>query len=194
MNGQTTVALLLGGNLGNEIEYFHFATKKLIEHGFILLARSSLYRTKPVDCDPGVNDFTNQAVLGLWSDTPKKLLSLTQELEQISGRPTQHSSKESRTLDCDIIIFGKKILESPELTIPHPRARRRGFVLIPLAEIAPDLTFPDSGETVLEALNKLISDDRCVLDNCCKTHIDLSSRATLDTNCFAGSYICFESV
>ena len=148
-------ALLLGGDLGNTERFFDTALAGLAAAGAERLRRSRLYRTAPVDCVPGTPDFLNCAVTGLFPGSPRELLALTQRLEVEAGRPARHSSREARVLDIDIILFGNTVLDSPELTIPHPRARRRRFVLEPLAEIAPDLVFPDTGETVADALAHL---------------------------------------
>ena len=106
-------------------------------------------------CVPGTPDFADQALTGVWSGTSEELLALCQKLERAAGRPKKHSSRESRTLDCDIILFGDAVSDAPELTLPHPRAKRRRFVLEPLAEIAPEWLFPDSGTTVLHELDSL---------------------------------------
>ena len=73
------------------------------------------------------------------------MLALTQRIERESGRPSEHSSREARTLDIDIITFGQEIVREHDLIIPHPRAQQRLFVLEPLNQIAPALRFPDSG-------------------------------------------------
>ena len=94
------------------------------------------------------------ACCGKWGGTPEELLDLCQRIECEAGRPALHSSREARVLDCDIIIFGDLQMTTPRLIIPHPRARQRFFVLEPLAELAPQLRFPD-GVTVAEALAQL---------------------------------------
>ena len=86
-----------------------------------------------------------------------ELLKLCQSIEIALGRPAQHSSRESRIIDLDIILFGSEVIKSEVLTIPHPRAAQREFVLRPLNEIAPEWLFPDRQKTVSElfaALNK----------------------------------------
>ena len=99
--------------------------------------------------------FSDPALVGKWPGSAHELLKLCQQLERAAGRPEIHSSCEARTLDCDIIIFGDTVSDSPALTLPHPRAKMRRFVLEPLAEIAPDWRFPDSGTTVLQELGSL---------------------------------------
>ena len=148
-------ALLLGGDLGETEKFFDDALAGLAAAGAGRMHRSRLYRTAPVDCVPGTPDFLNCAATGFFDGTPRQLLEITRRLEREAGRPLRHSSREARFLDIDIILFGSAVVETEELVIPHPRARRRRFVLEPLAEIAPELRFPDSGETVAAALERL---------------------------------------
>ena len=159
MSGQkplaADVAIMLGGNLGEPEKFFDSAVAGFSGGGLQITGRSAIYRSAPVDCVPGTPDFSDQALTGRWSGTPEELLALCQKLERAAGRPEKHSSCESRTLDCDIIIFGDKVSNSPLLTLPHPRAKQRRFVLEPLSEIAPDWRFPDSGTTVLQELEAL---------------------------------------
>jgi 2-amino-4-hydroxy-6-hydroxymethyldihydropteridine diphosphokinase len=149
------IAIALGGNLGNVEKSFDFAKSELKKHGMVIDAVSSNYRTSPVDCAPGTPDFVNAALIGEWRESPESLLRLCQQIEQTSGRPAVHGINKPRTLDLDIILFGDCIISSTELTIPHPRAHERSFVLQPLAEIAPEWTFPDSGKTVEQLLEEL---------------------------------------
>ena len=151
----TWVALMFGGDLGDSAAIFDAAARELARAGMRELRRSAIHRSAPVDCIPGTPDFSDQAAVGLWPGSAAELLALCQKLERAAGRPERHSSREARTLDCDIILFGDTVSATPELTLPHPRARRRRFVLEPLAEIAPDWRFPDSGTTVLQELNRL---------------------------------------
>ncbi len=152
MTNTSKIALLLGGDLGDTAKIFDQAANGLTAGGVTGLRRSRLYRSRPVDCVPGTPDFLNQAVVGVWHADAEALLELTRRLESDAGRPLRHSSREARVLDCDIILFGNEIRHDPRLTLPHPRAARRLFVLRPLAEVAPDWIFPDTGLTVTAAL------------------------------------------
>ena len=136
-------ALSLGGNLGDVRSRFDRVEEALSRFGVKDIRRSRIYVTAPVGCVPGTPDFQNQALTGETSAAPEELFALLQSLERASGRPEIHSSQESRTLDCDLILWGEEILDTPRLTVPHPRARQRQFVLEPLAEIAPGMKFPD---------------------------------------------------
>ena len=91
----------------------------------------------------------------MWAGTAQELVAVCQKLERAAGRPERHSSREARTLDIDIILFGDAVSAAPELTLPHPRARKRRFVLEPLAEIAPDWRFPDTGNTILQEFQRI---------------------------------------
>ena len=148
-------ALALGSNLGDSGEVFKQVCRLLQENGFNVQSVAPVIITEPVDCPPGTPDFANSALIGSYSGSAEKLLDLTQSIEQRLGRPADHGFHTPRTCDIDIIIFGDLIMDSPRLTIPHPAAQKRVFVLEPLASIAPDLRFPDSGLTVREALARL---------------------------------------
>ena len=154
-NSLTPVALMLGGDLGDSAAFFDGAAAALERAGMRDVRRSRILRSAPVDCVPGTPDFSDQALTGNWPGSARELLALCQRLERAAGRPEKHSSCEARTLDCDIILFGDTVSRAPELTIPHPRARGRRFVLEPLAEIAPDWRFPDTGTTILQEFNRI---------------------------------------
>jgi len=99
-----------------------------------LAAASSLYRTAPVDaCGP---DYINAVVEVQTSLLPQALLQKCREQETAAGRerPYRHAP---RTLDIDILLYGDRCVNLPELIVPHPRMLQRAFVLVPLAEIAP---------------------------------------------------------
>lgn len=154
-NEKIPVALALGGNLGDVEDAFRKALELLAAGGVTGLVTAPVFVTAPVGCLPGTPDFRNSAATGFWSGTPEALLDLTQSIEVALGRPAGHGFHTSRTLDLDIILFGDRCIRTARLTVPHPEAARREFVLEPLAEIAPELRFPDSGLTVREALRKL---------------------------------------
>src|SRR5574344_2224855 len=155
MGKSVKIVILCGGTLGNCAATFAGARRKLEAAGVRDTAMSSLFRSRAVDCVPGTPDFCDAALTGSWAGTPEALLELCQKCEREAGRPANHSSRESRTLDLDIVLFGDRIIRTEQLTVPHPRAAHRRFVLAPLDEIAPDLIFPDSGLTVHETLKNL---------------------------------------
>lgn len=125
------------------------------------ILKSSLYRTAPVDCPPGSAAFVN-AVVGLLprpGETPESLLLKMQAVEREFGRPPRRIVNEPRPLDLDLIVFARETRADPQLTLPHPRATRRRFVLKPLAEIAPRLVLPGHTRAVQELLAQLRGDE-----------------------------------
>ncbi len=105
-----------------------------------LLARSSLYRTQPVGY-ADQPDFVNACALVETSLEPRALLTGLMEIEKAHGR-TRGIRNGPRTLDLDIVLYGDRVAREPDLTIPHPRALERDFVLKPLREVWPDAVFP----------------------------------------------------
>ena len=135
----TLCVIALGGNLGDVPAAFRRAHESLSSAGFRIRRFSSLHTTDPVDCEPGAGAFVNAAMSGYWSGTPSELLALCQRIEAENGRPNEHPHHVSRTLDLDIILFGHETITLPDLTVPHPEAARREFVMDPLREIEPEL-------------------------------------------------------
>ena len=94
---------------------------------------------------------------GFWNGSAEELLNLLQETERFFGRPADHRSDMSRTLDCDLIFFGNEIIRTSRLTVPHPRMHNRLFVLEVLVEIAPDFIHPVLNRSVKELFDELTS-------------------------------------
>ena len=124
------------------------------------LLRSSLWQTTPVDCPPGSPPFVNAvvALVPRAGETPESLLAKLQALEKEFGRRPKQVLNEPRPLDLDLIAFGNQTRRSTELTLPHPRAHERRFVLQPLSEVAPDLVLPGQSQTVAQLLAQLPPD------------------------------------
>ncbi|MBA7611266.1 Bifunctional folate synthesis protein [subsurface metagenome] len=139
------VYLGLGSNLGDRQANLARALKLLGERLHVELV-SSLYETQPVgyaEQPPFLNAICRaQTELG-----PIQLLSLVKGIEASMGRVLSFPNA-PRPIDLDIIFYGDLIMETPDLTIPHPRLEERAFVLIPLLEVGPDLRHPVSGENV----------------------------------------------
>lgn len=153
--------IALGSNLGDSREIISRAIDRLREFASQPLAKSSLWRTAPVDCPPDSPKFVN-AVVGLQpraGETPESLLEKLQALEKEYGRRPKKVLNEPRPLDLDLIAFGEATRNTPHLTLPHPRAHQRGFVLQPLSEIAPNLIMPGQSKTVTQLLHELPPDD-----------------------------------
>ena len=125
----------------------------LVERGQEIKARSGWYRSAPVPVSDQP-DFIN-AVLQLSSPLAgDALLTLLNEAEAAFGRVRQ-TRNEARVLDLDIVDYGGQIINTDRLTCPHPRATERAFVLLPLAEIAPDWVHPATGENIARLIDRL---------------------------------------
>jgi 2-amino-4-hydroxy-6-hydroxymethyldihydropteridine diphosphokinase len=149
-----SVFVALGSNLGDSEEIVSRAMERLQSLSAVPLSRSSLVKTAPVDCPPGSPPFVN-AVVGLKplpNETPQSLLRKLMQLETEFGRQRGNVRNAPRPLDLDLIAFGSQRIDSPELTLPHPRAHLRRFVLEPLSEIAPDFVLPGQSKSVRELL------------------------------------------
>jgi 2-amino-4-hydroxy-6-hydroxymethyldihydropteridine diphosphokinase len=133
----------LGANLGDPraaVEEAMVAIGRL--PGTTIAARSSLYRSAPIDA--GGPDYVNAVVDLRTSIEPLPLLRALLAIEKLHGR--QRSVRNApRTLDLDLLLWGDVVIQTPELTLPHPRLQQRAFVLKPLAEIAPGLLLPGLG-------------------------------------------------
>ena len=124
------------------------------------LMKSSLWATSPVDCPPGSPIFAN-AVVGLVprrGETPDSLLRQLQKLEKGFGRQPKRILNEPRALDLDLVSFGTETRQSKRLTLPHPRAHLRRFVIQPLSQLAPDLVLAGQQKSVRQLLHTLPPD------------------------------------
>jgi len=151
----------IGSNLGDSSGILRRAMDWLQTFSDRLLLKSSVWLTTPVACPPGSPLFFN-AVAGLWTradETPETLLARLQQLEAQFGRRPKQVLNEPRPLDLDLVAFGAEIRATPQLTLPHPRAHLRRFVLEPLNEIAPGCVLPLQTKPVRELLSELPADE-----------------------------------
>jgi 2-amino-4-hydroxy-6-hydroxymethyldihydropteridine diphosphokinase len=155
------VALALGGNLpgafsgpaGSSAEPALVWALRQLASSLGPLRVASLYRSRPVSAVPQP-DYLNTAAVGSTALPPDAVLALAKALELAAGR-RRGVRFGPRPLDVDLLVYGDLRLDTPELTLPHPRLRERRFVLAPLAEVAPDLPVPPDGTGAAELLARL---------------------------------------
>jgi GTP cyclohydrolase IV len=147
-----TAYLGLGSNLGDRKQNLAQALELMSRH-MVVEKVSSIYETEPV----GYKEqplFLNAVCRISTELNPEKLLRLAKNIEAKLGR-TPGLPNAPRPIDIDILFYGDEVLNDKELTIPHPRLAERAFVLVPLAEIAPELVHPVNKKTVRKLLDDL---------------------------------------
>jgi 2-amino-4-hydroxy-6-hydroxymethyldihydropteridine diphosphokinase len=144
--------IALGSNLGDRRGLLEGAVAALVATPGVAVKKiSSFHETEPVGGPAGQGLFLNAAAVLETTLDPLRLLNVLHEIEQSFGRTrTVHWGE--RTLDLDLLLFDDQIIDTPELTIPHPRMSVRRFVLEPLAEIAPGVVDPVTNRTIAELL------------------------------------------
>jgi 2-amino-4-hydroxy-6-hydroxymethyldihydropteridine diphosphokinase len=148
----TLVFLSLGSNVGDREANLRDAQKRLGAVGRVA-AVSSFYETEPVEFTQQPW-FLNCAVALETAQTPQQLMTSILNIEETMGR-RRVQKKGPRTIDIDILLFGDAVLDSPQVTIPHPAMHKRRFVLEPLAEIAPGVRHRVFDKTILELRDAL---------------------------------------
>ena len=146
----------LGSNLGDRKQNLAQALE-LMSSQVAVERLSSIYETEPVGYDEQPL-FLNVVCRVSTELTPEKLLGLAKEVEVKLGRVPSFRNA-PRAIDIDILFYGDEIVDSQELAIPHPRLVERAFVLVPLAEVVPELVDPRSGRTIGEMLSGLATTD-----------------------------------
>jgi 2-amino-4-hydroxy-6-hydroxymethyldihydropteridine diphosphokinase len=146
-----TAYLSLGTNLGDRERNLESAIEKLAAPGLRIRRISSVYETAPIDTDDP-RWFLNLVVEAETDLFPMQLLWRAGKIEHSLGR-VRTVVNGPRTIDIDILLYGRAVIRSLSLEVPHPRMTQRRFVLAPLAELAPDLRHPVARKTIQELLD-----------------------------------------
>ncbi len=149
--------IALGANLGDRLGCLTIARGRIFALPEVAppLLSSAVYETDPVECEPAAEKFLNAVVEIGYGGTTRELLEELKRIEAALGRPPEHAPNHSRTIDLDLLYHGARVLDEPQLQLPHPRMHLRGFVLHPLAEIRPNLVLPGQTRTVGELSQEL---------------------------------------
>ncbi|TAG77921.1 MAG: 2-amino-4-hydroxy-6-hydroxymethyldihydropteridine diphosphokinase [Burkholderiales bacterium] len=154
------VFVALGANLGNPVEQLTQARRAIgTLAGVGPLRASSLYRSAALGSREPQPDYLNAVVQFESSLNALSLWRALAQIERALGRVRFGVRNAARTIDIDLLLFGEAVLNSPELTLPHPRMHERAFVLAPLVELAPELAIPGKGSA--SALRGKLSAQSC---------------------------------
>lgn len=160
----TIVYLCLGSNKGDRVGYVQQATSLLGEVGDVKIIRtSSLYETQPW-LEKDTAWFVN-AIIEMKTSLPaQELLSECLRIETQLGRNRENEERHGeRTIDIDILFYGKDVIEEDDLQIPHRFLHKRAFVLVPFLEIDPDFVHPEFKKTVSELYDELENPEQVYL-------------------------------
>jgi len=149
-----TVFIGFGSNVGDRVDFCDRAVTllSLLPHSQVVRV-SLLYETEPVNdhAQPGDGWFLNGVVQLETDVTPKSLLVILREIERSLGRDEENRSG-PRTIDLDLLFYGQRIINEPDLVVPHPRMHQRRFVLMPLSELDPLFLHPSLQRTSSQLL------------------------------------------
>lgn len=138
-----SVYIGFGSNMGDRKKTFFTAVAELRGlPGTTVGKCSRLYETEPVGLADGGNRFLNAVIRLETSLSPTELAAAMRKIEARLGKSPDHRSDESRTIDLDLLLYAEKEVRTDNLEIPHPRMHQRGFVLVPLTEIAAEAYHP----------------------------------------------------
>ena len=149
-----TAYVSLGSNLGDRAGNLLLGIRGIIDAGHQVTRLSQIYETEPVET------FAQPIFLNMVAELrvearlkPEELLEQLLGVEQLLGR-TRDSTKGPRTIDLDLLLYGEHLVDNQRLTLPHPQLNRRRFVLVPLAELCPNLEHPVIHRTITELLRE----------------------------------------
>ncbi|MDQ1237881.1 MAG: 2-amino-4-hydroxy-6-hydroxymethyldihydropteridine diphosphokinase [Thermodesulfobacteriota bacterium] len=157
-----------GANLGDRTKTFQSVLEELdSSRGVEVKAVSPLYETEPQGISDGGSSFLNAAIGLDTSLSIQDLIDRLRAVELLLGKAPDHNSDMSRRVDLDMLLYGDAIIETPSLKVPHPRMHKRAFVLLPLMDIAPNVSHPVLGRTIEELVRELPPDQvdsviRCI--------------------------------
>ena len=142
MHTETITAYVgIGSNLGDRAGNLLLAVRGLMEASFAVTKLSGIYETEPVGIENSACFLNMVAEIRAESITPSQMMARMLRIEYLLGRKDK-SLKRPRTIDLDLLFYGKEKVDSEFLTVPHPRVHLRNFVLVPLTEIAPNFVHP----------------------------------------------------
>jgi 2-amino-4-hydroxy-6-hydroxymethyldihydropteridine diphosphokinase len=154
----TEVIIALGSNLAYPAENLSKAIECLKMLFDAPVRASSYWQSEPINMEDHAAAFLNAVVLSRTDLKPVALLQKLEEIEMMMGRQKSGISKlaysHSRTIDLDIIAYGNELIDSDFLTVPHPRAMQRLFVLLPLAQLCPEYCFPGQSSSLNDLIRK----------------------------------------
>ena len=149
------VGIALGANLGDKVATLNRAVDFMKKWDSDLKV-SSWYSSIPVDCPKGAPDFVNGMLEMVYKGDLMDLLDQLQAYERAEGRETVRVVNAPRQLDLDMIYADDQVVDTERLTLPHPRAMERLFVLQPMAEISPDRILPGTQQSVRQLCDELM--------------------------------------
>ena len=163
-----TVFIGIGTNKGNREKNVSAALKLLSKHRQIKIIKISKMLENPPQEGIKSGYFLNGALKLVTTLSPKELYKICKGTEQSLGRiKTKDKKKKSRTIDLDILFYGKEVINTKELIVPHPKLHLRSFVLIPLKEVAGNFVHPVLKKTTKELHHKLNSNNHQKLRKSC---------------------------
>jgi 2-amino-4-hydroxy-6-hydroxymethyldihydropteridine diphosphokinase len=148
-----TTYVSLGSNLGDRAGNLLLAARGLLEASLEVKRLSAIYETEPFGVE-GHKDYLNMvAEIHVTNISPEQMLARMLRIEYLLGRRREATAKLPRTVDLDLLLYGDRLHSTDFLTLPHPKMHLRNFVLVPLAEIAPNFKHPLFHSTMQELLN-----------------------------------------